>query len=120
MAHQKKKGHLEECTEMQVKILRHDPTSGIDPYWQIYKIPLQTGVSVSVLLILQSIFENQDHSLAFIGPCEKGLCGMCTVVVNGKTQLACNTYLSCDVTIEPLKGFNIIRDLVVDRNRTTM
>lgn len=120
MAHQKKKEQIKEYTEIQVKILRNDPTSSMESYWQVYIVPLQNGVSVSVLSILQSIFENQDHSLAFTGPCEKGLCGICTLVVNGKTQLACTTFLNSDVTIEPLKGFNVIRDLIVDRNRKTM
>jgi succinate dehydrogenase/fumarate reductase iron-sulfur protein len=120
MAHQKKKEQIKKDTEIQVKILRYDPTSSTESYWQEYKILLQNGESISILSILQSIFENQDHSLAFTGPCEKGLCGMCTLVVNGKTQLACTTFLSSNVTIEPIKGFNVIRDLVVDRNRKAL
>ncbi len=120
MVMQKRQDHLTNCEDIQVKILRYDPNSDEDRHWQMYKIPLQTGESVSILSLLQSIFENLDPSLAFTGPCEKGLCGMCTVVVNGKTRLACNTYVNSDVTIEPLNGFKIIRDLAVDRDRITI
>ena len=113
---QKKNEDSGKCIEIQVKILRFDQTSGEDRYWQIYKVPIQSMVNVSVLSLLQSIFDNLDPSLAFIGPCEKGLCGMCTVVVNGETRLTCNTFVNSDLTIEPLKGFKVFRDLVVDRN----
>ena len=115
MSLRKRKDQSEGYEEMQVKILRSNPTTGEDPYWQTYKVPMQTGESVSVLSLLQSIFENQDPSLAFIGPCEKGLCGICTVVVDGDPCLSCKTFVNSDITIEPLKGFKIIRDLVVDR-----
>lgn len=113
----KKKNHEGEYKEIKVKILRSAPSSGEDSYWRIYVLPLQTDETVSVLSLLRSIFENLDHSLAFTGPCEKGLCGMCTVVVNGETRLACNTFVNRDITIEPVKGKKILRDLIVDRTR---
>lgn len=117
MSELKKKEPSEGFTEIAIRILRYDPNRYDDIYWQTYKAPLQIRERISILSLLQSIFENQDSSLAFIGPCEKGLCGMCTVIVNGEARLACNTYVNDDVSIEPLRGFEIIRDLIVDRNK---
>jgi len=109
------KDQSEGIEERQVKILRSNPASGKAHHWQTFVVPVPTGESVSVLSLLQLIFETQDPSLAFTGPCEKGLCGICTVVVNGEPRLSCKTFVSSDVTLEPLKGFKIIRDLVVER-----
>ena len=115
MSLRKRKDQSEGYEEMQVKILRSNATRGEGSFWQTYKVPVPNWESVSVLSLLRSIFENQDPSLAFIGPCEKGLCGICTVVVNGEPRLSCKTFVTNDITIEPMKGFKIIRDLVVDR-----
>ena len=117
---QEMRDHPEGIDEIQVKIRRSNPAIEGDQYWQTYMVPVKAGESSSVLTLLQSIFENLDPSLAFTGPCEKGLCGICTVVVDGKPRLSCKTFVSNGVTIEPLKGFKIIRDLVVDRKISTL
>ena len=71
MSLKKRKDQSEGYEEMKVKILKSNPTTGEDPYWQTYKVPVPTSESVPVFSLLQSIFEDQDPSLAFIGPCEK-------------------------------------------------
>jgi succinate dehydrogenase/fumarate reductase iron-sulfur protein len=104
-----------ENRKIKVKVSRFDPKKDNEPYLQSYQVPVPIEWKMSVLSILQYIFENLDPSLGFTGSCEKGLCGVCTVIVNGKTRLACNTFVNSDVTIEPIKGMKIIKDLVVDR-----
>jgi fumarate reductase (CoM/CoB) subunit B len=42
------------------------------------------------------------------------LCGVCTLTINGEPRLACATDVEDGMLIEPLKGFPIIKDLVVD------
>jgi succinate dehydrogenase/fumarate reductase-like Fe-S protein len=70
----------------------------------------------SLLMALRMVRDHIDPSLAFRDyHCAKGLCGSCRVSVNGKTQKACETMLVSGETyrIEPLKGKQIIKDLVV-------
>ena len=102
---------------IQVKILRFDPSRDKIPYWQAYHIPLDRGTNISVLSALIYIYEHLDSSLAFIGPCERGLCGACTIKIDGKAQLACKTFINSGIEIEPLRKFQVIRDLVVKRSQ---
>lgn len=53
--------------------------------------------------------------------CLQKKCGACAMVINSKPQLACNTQLkdfseTQTVTIEPLRKFPVVADLIVDRS----
>lgn len=101
---------------VEVKIRRYDPhQKGAKPYYQSYKVPVETGMSV--LNVLTYIYENLDHSLGFYYSCRIGKCTGCHVVVNGKVKLACVTPASGNMKIDPFPRHKIIRDLVVAREK---
>ncbi len=110
-----KKRYGSDNVNIQVKIRRFNPAHDKCPYWQTYEVPVLTKQNTSVLTTLQYIFEHLDSSLAFSGPCERGLCRVCRAIINGKIQLICKTFLTEDITIEPLTRGKIIRDLVIER-----
>jgi len=97
---------------IKVKVFRFDPTVEKKPRYQIYMVPLTEGMTV--LDVLDYIYENVDGSLAYYGhaACRHGICGGCTLVINGKTCLACQTPVYEDVIIEPPPKSKIIRDIV--------
>jgi len=97
---------------IKVKVLRFDPASEERPHYQTYEVPLTEGMTV--LDVLDYIYENIDGSLAYYdhAACRHGICGGCTLVVNGKTCLACQTPVYEDIIIEPPSKFKRIRDLV--------
>lgn len=66
---------------------------------------------------LHYIFENLDPSIAYYSSCRLGKCEACDVLVEGKLELTCTTKLARDVTLAPLEGFVLIRDLVVDKGK---
>lgn len=71
----------------------------------------------TVLDLLNYIKENYEPSLTFRSMCRAGVCGTCAVKVNGKVVLACSTKLEDfgeSIEIEPLNGYKVLRDLVVD------
>ena len=51
--------------------------------------------------------------------CLQKKCGACAMRINGVPRLACDTKIgdlkSKTVTLEPLKKFPVVRDLIVDR-----
>src|SRR5262247_2498053 len=72
-----------------------------------------------VLDAVHSIQATQASDLAVRWNCKAGKCGSCSAEVNGNPKLMCMTRLnelplSTPVTIEPMRAFPSIRDLVTD------
>jgi len=106
-----KKRPKEAITEAEVKISRFDPSVDKTPHVETYKVPLYKDIAV--LGVLDYIYENIDSSLAYYQSCRGGGCGACTAIINGKPGLTCATLATEKMLIEPLKGFEIVKDLVV-------
>jgi succinate dehydrogenase / fumarate reductase iron-sulfur subunit len=74
------------------------------------------------MVVLDAVHQIQAESapdLAVRWNCKAGKCGSCSAEVNGKPRLMCMTRMSDlpegeTVTIEPMKTFPLIRDLVTD------
>ncbi len=73
----------------------------------------------TVLDSLICIKSTQDQTLAMRYSCRMGICGSCGMVVNGKPVLACETNVlenakNDEITIEPMLGHPLLKDLVTD------
>ncbi|MBS1264029.1 MAG: Fumarate reductase (CoM/CoB) subunit B [Methanonatronarchaeales archaeon] len=79
-----------------------------------YRVPWREGMTVLDGLV--HVQENQEPGLAFRRNCGAGRCGSCGAEVDGRPVLTCSTRLprGGDVTVEPMRTFPVIRDLVVD------
>jgi len=97
----------------------------IEPYWEDFKIAYEENMTV-----LDALREIQKHPvnargeatvpLLFQASCGEEVCGTCTIKIDGKTRPACSARLKDlpdPLTLEPLKNFPLIRDLVVDRTQ---
>ena len=75
-----------------------------------------------ILDILTHIKNEMDGSLSYRRSCRHGICGICSVKVNGKAILACKqnvdqlvaTY-GTELTIEPLSIKRAMKDLIIDK-----
>src|SRR6187402_3130658 len=72
-----------------------------------------------VLDAVHKIQAEQANDLAVRWNCKAGKCGSCSAEVNGNPRLMCMTRLnqldlSKPVTVEPMRAFPPIRDLVTD------
>jgi len=73
--------------------------------------------------LLQALIEiktNKDNTLSYRCGCKSGVCGSCSVKVNGVEKLACKTNINDNDLIEPIKNYEVIRDLVVDVSHETL
>lgn len=101
---------------LQCKIKRFD---GKQEYYQNYEVPYEKGKTI--LWLLTKIREEQDPTLNFTSACRHAICGSCAVQINGNAFLACNssldeileTFNSMKLTFEPLKNFDVVKDLVI-------
>ena len=102
--------------QISVKILRFLPEKGTKQFWQTYT--LEAEPEATILEILNNIHWYQDGTLAYRRSCRSAICGSCAMKVNGQNVLACETPLfkfkGKTLKIEPLPGFGVIKDLVVD------
>ena len=104
---------------LQVSIYRYNPETDSAPYMQEYQLDTQ-GRDLMVLNVLEMLKE-QDTTLAFRRSCREGVCGSDGMNMNGKNGLACITSVEevlgkgDTLTLRPLPGMPVIRDLVVDQ-----
>jgi succinate dehydrogenase / fumarate reductase iron-sulfur subunit len=83
--------------------------------------PYTTSVSEG-MVVLDAIHQIQAESatdLAVRWNCKAGKCGSCSAEINGMPRLMCMTRLSeldlsKPVTVEPMRAFPLVRDLVTD------
>jgi succinate dehydrogenase / fumarate reductase iron-sulfur subunit len=101
------------------KIYRWDPDAGGNPRIDTYEIDLdQCGPMVLDALI--KIKNEVDSTLTFRRSCREGVCGSCSMNIDGTNTLACTKYISDmpgEVRIYPLPHMEVVKDLVPDLNR---
>src|SRR6266704_621422 len=76
-----------------------------------------------VLDAIHRIQATQANDLACRWNCKAGKCGSCSAEINGLPRLMCMTRLSQlpldkPVTVEPMKAFPLLKDLVPAASRT--
>jgi succinate dehydrogenase / fumarate reductase iron-sulfur subunit len=99
------------------KIYRYDPDSGQNPRYDFFEIDLdQCGPMVLDALI--KVKNEVDPTLTFRRSCREGICGSCSMNINGRNHLACTTAIEdCgkgEIRITPLPHMEVVKDLVPD------
>jgi len=100
---------------MKLSIYRYDPEKDARPYLQDYEVALEPSDRMLLDALVKA--KAQDDSLAFRRSCREGVCGSDAININGKNGLACVTKIADlpgHVTLRPLPGLPVIRDLIVD------
>jgi succinate dehydrogenase / fumarate reductase, iron-sulfur subunit len=96
------------------KIWRGDSTAG-----QFVDYTTEVTEGMVVLDAVHAIQATQANDLACRWNCKAGRCGSCSAEINGRPKLMCMTRLNElpldePITVEPMKTFPLIRDLVTD------
>ncbi|OEF98267.1 succinate dehydrogenase iron-sulfur subunit [Desulfuribacillus alkaliarsenatis] len=93
------------------------------PYTEEFKVPYRKNMNViSTLMEVQKNPVNakghRTTPVVWECNCLEEVCGACSMVVNGKPQQACTALidkLEQPIRLAPLSSFQIIRDLMIDR-----
>ena len=106
---------------MQISIYRFDPDQDEAPRMDDLQLELPEGRDLMVLDVLE-LLKAEDPSIAYRRSCREGVCGSDGINMNGKNGLACTTPVSeaaarGKLTLRPLPGLPVIRDLVVDMSQ---
>jgi succinate dehydrogenase / fumarate reductase iron-sulfur subunit len=103
------------ASTVELKIQRFDPERDNEPHWQTLTVPVEP--MDRVLDVLTRAKELFDGSITFRRSCAHGVCGSDALLINGRNRLACKLrveQLGKTITVAPLPGLPIVKDLVVD------
>jgi succinate dehydrogenase / fumarate reductase iron-sulfur subunit len=98
------------------KIYRYDPDTRENPRYDKFEVDLDE-CGPMVLDALIKIKSDQDPSLTFRRSCREGICGSCSMNMDGRNGLACTTAIEDikgEIRITPLPHMDVIKDLVPD------
>ena len=100
---------------LTLRILRYNPETDEVPYYREYAVEVEP--TDRVLDVLNAVKWYQDGAVTYRRSCAHGICGSDAMRINGVNRLACKVLVrdvGDRVTVEPLMGFRVIKDLVVD------
>ena len=115
----KGKKYKAETSNKKVKtfaIYRYDPDSNDQPRIDSYDVDL-SNTGPMVLDALIKIKNDIDPTLTFRRSCREGVCGSCSMNIDGTNTLACTKYtndVKGTINIYPLPHMPVIKDLVPD------
>lgn len=103
--------------EKRFRIFRFDPDVDSEPSYRTYVV--ETEARQRILDCLNRIKWEQDGTLGYRMSCGHGVCGSDGMRINGRCGLACQKLVgeyreSEELLLEPLPGFPVLKDLIVD------
>ena len=103
--------------DVHLRVRRYNPEVSDESTWDDFHVTMY-GTD-RVLDALHKIKWEIDGSVSFRRSCAHGVCGSDAMRINGRNRLACKTLLkdldtSKPITVEPIKGLPVEKDLIVD------
>ncbi len=103
--------------KMTLKVFRFNPQTDQQPHYDAFTVDAEPNERL--LDCLNRVRWTQDSTLSFRMSCAHGICGSDGLTINGQSALACQKLVrdydySKEILIEPLKYFDVIKDLIVD------
>lgn len=99
---------------VRVRLRRFDPDAAREPWFETFDVPY--APRMRVIEVLDYIHEKLAHDIGYTWFCGTKKCGHCGVMLNGRPVLACWEAAEANMTLEPLRGLPVVRDLVVSRD----
>ena len=100
---------------LTLKIRRFNPEVSDEPWWDEFTI--QVEPTDRLVDALHEVKWHHDGTLTLRRSCAHGICGSDAMLINGRNALACKVLVkdvAPKVTIEPIRGLPVLKDLIVD------
>ena len=100
---------------LTLRVRRFNPEVSQDSWWDEWT--LQCHPLDRLVEVLHRIKWHHDGTLSFRRSCAHGICGSDAMLINGRNQLACKVLaqdVAPKVSIEPIRGLAVLKDLIVD------
>ncbi len=107
--------------KLTFKTFRFNAETDFLPYFKTYE--MEVGKDELVLDILNRIKWEFDGSFSYRRSCRHGICGSCSIKVNGKPVLSCkqNVWELVDIfetdtlLLEPQSKKRVVKDMIIDK-----
>ena len=115
----------------KLKVWRQNNTSAPGGFtdYEAKDIPEEASFLEMLDIVNEGLTERKEDPVAFDSDCREGICGMCSLVINGiphgpgKAKTTCQLYMrrfenGDTIWVEPFRAaaFPVVRDLVIDRS----
>ena len=122
---------MEKTINVNLKIWRQrgPKEPGQFKTYQLAKVSTDSSFLEMLDMLNQQLVEKGEEPVVFDNDCREGICGMCSLYINGRPHgpatgaTTCQIYMrrfkdGDTITVEPWRsaGFPVIRDLMVDRS----
>jgi len=100
---------------VHLRVKRYNPETDTRPHWQEFEVEAEP--TDRILDALHTAKWTIDGTLTFRRSCAHGVCGSDAMVINGANGLACVQLIQdvgTSISLEPIRGLPVIKDLVVD------
>jgi succinate dehydrogenase / fumarate reductase iron-sulfur subunit len=101
--------------QVTLKVFRYNPE--VDKKFHYKTYTFEAEETDRILDLLEYVKGYHDGSLSFRRSCAHGVCGSDAMRINGKNMLACKALVrdvGATITVEPLLGLKVQKDLIVD------
>jgi succinate dehydrogenase / fumarate reductase iron-sulfur subunit len=101
--------------QVTLRILRYNPETDKKPRYEKYQVEAEPNDQV--LDLLNRVKWHTDGTLSYRRSCAHGVCGSDAMRINGVNRLACKVLVKdvgTKITVEPLLGLPLKKDLIVD------
>jgi succinate dehydrogenase / fumarate reductase iron-sulfur subunit len=111
----KRRAAAAHLTTLIMRIRRFNPQVSGDSWWDEFTIEVDSHERL--VEALHQVKWYHDGTLTFRRSCAHGICGSDAMLINGRNALACKILVedvAPRVTIEPIRGLPVLKDLIVD------
>jgi succinate dehydrogenase / fumarate reductase, iron-sulfur subunit len=101
--------------QVTLKVFRFNPEQDRKPRYDTFTMKAEP--TDRVLDLLEYVKGYHDGTLSFRRSCAHGVCGSDAMRINGSNRLACKVLvkeLGEKITVEPILGLKVVKDLIVD------
>lgn len=101
--------------QVTLKVFRYNPEVDRQFHYETYT--LEAEETDRILDLLEHVKGYNDGTLSFRRSCAHGVCGSDAMRINGANMLACKVLVrdvGDSITVEPLLGLKVVKDLIVD------
>ena len=108
-------GGVGGTVSLTLRIRRFNPEVRTDPWWDEFTVTAEP--TDRLLDALHEVKWHHDGTLALRRSCAHGICGSDAMLIDGRNELACKVLVKevlPKVTVEPIRGLPVLKDLIVD------